>query len=156
MVSTSGENLETTFDLPDDLPAMMESILQQVTDQATALMVPFPNDRVGAGASWTATSSLEFNGIEILQVAIYSLDALEGDDYRISVDLEQTFEPGPAHGFDLKSGTGESHGSIQGSTKFLTPKTSTATSFNEIIGETGGDTVEVGTRIEMELRSGPP
>jgi hypothetical protein len=154
--TTQGANIETTMNLPDDLPPMMDSIFRQFADQASSLMVPWPEEPLGVGASWTATSSLEFNGIEIQQVAAYSLDGLEGDDYRVSVDLEQTYEPGPAEGFDLESGAGEGHGTIQGSTRYLVPRKSSVTSSNEILGDAGGETAQIGTRLEMELRSGRP
>lgn len=154
--TTQGANVETTMNLPDDLSPMMDSVFRQFADQASSLMVPWPAEEVGVGASWTATSVLEFNGIEIQQVASYSLDALEGDDYRVSVDLEQTYEPGPAEGFDLESGAGEGHGVIQGSTGYLVPRKSSVTSSNEIVGDAGGETAQIGTKMEMELRSGRP
>jgi Family of unknown function (DUF6263) len=154
-ISPRGENLGTTFDAPDDLPPVMASLMQQFSDQATALMVPFPDEPIGPGAEWTATSDLELNGIAVHQVMHYSLDALEGTTYRISVDSDQTFEPGSTEGLEIKSGGGTSHGQLRGDTRLLTPQTSTANVSTGFEGEAAGRQMEFRTQIKMSVRSGP-
>jgi hypothetical protein len=152
-LSPSGEGIEQSFALPEDAPEVMKSFVTQFADQSTALMVPFPEEEVGPGATWTATTALELNGIEIEQTVDYTLEALTDDAYRISVDVVQSYVPGSASGFEVTGGHGRSHGVVRGSTALLTPERSTTHARTVVNGEAQGEQVSIGTRMSMDLTS---
>jgi hypothetical protein len=153
--STRGELHEIDFDLPDDLPDAMAAVMDQFLDQSAGALVPLPVEEVGLGARWTATTNLEVNGTELEQVATYTLDALDGPAYEVSVEIEQEFQPGEADGFELTSGTGSATGRMSGRTDSLAPAASTVESTSTITGEAQDQSVEVRTTSEMRLRTVP-
>ena len=79
----------TTVEAESGVPAAA-----QIDAQVRALVPVLPTAEVGVGASWTATSVAQVDGATVDQVATYTLESLEGDDYVIGVTIDQTYRPG--------------------------------------------------------------
>jgi hypothetical protein len=73
-LTTQGAVVDSKLNIPPGLdPAIAES-LEQLTNQLGVLQAPLPEPPVGLGARWRATTNQTSNGIQIRQVAQYTLN----------------------------------------------------------------------------------
>ncbi|WP_137292628.1 DUF6263 family protein [Nocardioides dongxiaopingii] len=149
----SGEVTDSEIDIPDGVTSTVRQSMEQLTDQSSSLTVAFPEEELGAGATWTASSALELNGIEVQQTTSYELVSLEGDQYVIEVEVTQEFEPGEAEGFEVVSGDGTSTGTMRGTVGNLTASEVTTSGRTDIRVEAGGQEQTVSTETEMTVRT---
>lgn len=70
--------------------AMLESIAGQ--NQFANVL---PEAAMGIGGSWRQTQDLTLNGIDVTQVTVYTVTAIEGSVITLSVEGQQLVEPGP-------------------------------------------------------------
>jgi len=89
-VNTRGELLDASVDLPADFPAQLAEFVNQIESQLRNLAVPFPAEPIGAGARWSAVTSVTVAGIEAETRSTYQLLERTGDTYKIAVTVEQT------------------------------------------------------------------
>lgn len=73
-------NARNLSELPEGADALGFS-LEQFVD---AIGIPLPEEPVGVGASWAVSMNIEFEGIEITQEAVYTLDSESDDGWIIS------------------------------------------------------------------------
>lgn len=92
-VDHRGMTLDATVDVPDGVPPRMKAMfkgLQRGVDQMSA---PMPAEAVGVGARWKVEQVIDQNGIVMTQTATFTLDELESDTARLSIDLVQNAKP---------------------------------------------------------------
>lgn len=123
-VTRRGVAKDSSIDLPEDLPPALEQVVGQLSQQTGNLTVPFPEEAVGEGAKWNATTSVDAGGIEAELVLTYTLRQLDGDQYVLDVSYEQTADrqkadlPGVPEGTEVElrdllvKGTGEIAGNV--------------------------------------------
>jgi hypothetical protein len=92
-VTARGVLVESDIEIPSGLDAAVRASLQQLSQQLSSLTIPYPRDRVGVGATWTATTALEAGGIDTDLVYSYELREFDGNAYVVGVGYEQTAEP---------------------------------------------------------------
>ncbi len=144
VLAPSGQILRTDFEAPAELESSMRQTFDQLTEQGAALSVSFPDEELGAGARWTATAQLGLGGVEIEQTTTYTLDAIDGDAYEISVEIDQEYEEGDADGFEVTGGSGSGSGSLSGNLGNLTAAGSVDAQ-NSIDAEADGQSQTVST-----------
>lgn len=123
-ITPRGVAVDSSVELPKDLPPALEQLVDQLSQQTGSLTVPFPEEAVGTGARWRATTSVDVGGIKAKLVLTYRLRQLEGDQYVLDVSYEQTAGrqkakfPGLPEGTEvdlqdlLVKGTGEIAGNV--------------------------------------------
>lgn len=110
-LSPRGELLDSSMELPTDLDPDLASLMQQMEQQLEQLTVPFPEEPVSVGDSWTHEDTIEISGVRSTTETTYTLTELDGDEYVIDIDLTQTTHPGP-----LEGPGGETVGTVEGGT----------------------------------------
>ena len=88
-----GVPLDTSLDVPDDLSDTLRSILEQYESQASALTPPLPEEPLGLGARWRATTEAELNGIEFEQEFVYTLESMTGTQLEVTITAKQRAAP---------------------------------------------------------------
>lgn len=153
VLARSGAVIESDFEAPDDLDETVRSTFEQLEEQAGALSAAFPEEEIGVGAEWTAVSDLELSGIEVEQTTTYTLEELDGDDYRLSARIEQDFEPGEADGFEVVEGTGSTTGSFEGTVGLLFATQGQTEGESSVTVEAGGSEQTVTTTNTTSVRT---
>lgn len=157
-VSRRGEMLDASVDLPGTLDPGLGTLMEQFEQQLGQLAVPFPEEPVAEGDSWTHESSLELSGVTTLVEATYTLRELEGDEYTIGVELTQTTEPGPIEGPDgqvvgeVVEGSSTGSGSFEGTLGFPIPTRGEMSTTGTTRMRVTGDAQEVEMVQEMDIR----
>lgn len=123
----------------------------QVDAQVRALVPVLPSTQVGVGASWTATSVAEVDGATVDQMATYTLESLEGEDYVIGVSIDQTYRPGEVEGVEVKSGRGTITARLDGNLGRLLPDSATGNASTQVSYVVGGQVTEVRTTVTLGL-----
>jgi hypothetical protein len=88
-----GVQVSGSFDVPDDLPDTVKTLLDQYESQLSTVTPPLPEEPVGVGARWRATTELELGGITAQQRYDYTVESIEGSHVELRVRLRQTAEP---------------------------------------------------------------
>ena len=154
-LTRSGTALRTEFEIADDVPPAMSSMLQELGNQASRMSVPYPDQEVGPGARWEATTEIEVNGIALEQVAKYSLKSFDGDGFRVAIEIQQHFLPeSAAVGVELVSGEGAMTGMIRGSMETLMPLRSTVRGATALVIEANGQRVRTVTKPTVSVTTG--
>jgi hypothetical protein len=96
-ISPTGATVRTKFDVPADADPTAASLIDQISKQADQLSVPFPEEAVGVGARWRATTTLQVSGIHLTQTYTYTLRAREGTHLELSVTATQKAPKGLVH-----------------------------------------------------------
>lgn len=146
-----GELVDSESEIPDGVTGQVREMLEQLGNQAESLTVAFPDDDLGVGATWTATSALELSGIEVEQTASYELVSLDGEEYEISVELTQDYRSGEAEGFEVTGGDGRTTGTIRGTIGTVFPASSTSEGSTSVDVESGGQSQTVTTDTELTV-----
>jgi hypothetical protein len=151
-LTRSGAALRTEFDIADDVPQALRSMLQEFGNQASGMTVPYPEQELGPGARWEATTKIEVNGIAMEQVATYSLESSDGDGFRVAVEIQQRFLPeSVAPGVEMVSGEGAMTGTIHGSMNTLMPRRSTVRGATVMVIEANGQRVRTVTKPTVSI-----
>ncbi|GAA5152246.1 hypothetical protein GCM10023340_32250 [Nocardioides marinquilinus] len=149
----SGQVVDTDFELPDGVDPAIEQTFDQVLEQASSIGAVFPDEELGEGATWTLRSTLELNGIEVEQTATYTLESLQGEDYEVSVEIEQDYQEGDVAGGSIKGGTGTTTGTITGTAGTLLPTSAELDGDTEVQAEQGGSEQTVSTQTSITIES---
>lgn len=104
-ITPRGVSVDSSIDVPDDLPPTLKQVVDQLSQQTGNLTVPFPEEAVGVGAKWNATTSTKAGGVKTKLVLAYGLRQLDGDQYVLDLSYEQTAEPQKADFPGLPAGT---------------------------------------------------
>jgi hypothetical protein len=91
-VTTRGETMRATMELPPALGEQMRDVLNQIRSAIRDLSAPLPEEPVGAGARWTATSMITMGDVRAKRTITYALKSLDGD--RAKLDIEVAMSAG--------------------------------------------------------------
>ncbi len=89
VLTDRGAVLESSYDVPEDLPVLVRSVLEQVESQMAALTPPLPEEPLGVGARWRATTQVTLSGITVEQDARFTLESITDTGVEVSVSLRQ-------------------------------------------------------------------
>jgi hypothetical protein len=89
-VTDTGRFIDGDLEIPSDMDPTMRSTMSSIESQLQNLIIPFPDEAVGAGATWTSTAEMELNGIAVRNVTHYELVEWTSDGAVLSSRLEQT------------------------------------------------------------------
>ncbi|MEO7836642.1 MAG: hypothetical protein ABIS21_03245 [Acidimicrobiales bacterium] len=89
-INPRGVAVDGSIDLPKDLPPALEQVVNQLSQQTGSLTVAFPEEAVGQGARWSATTDVDAGGIRAKLVLTYVLRELAGDGYVLDVSYDQS------------------------------------------------------------------
>ncbi len=93
-VSNRGVVKAATFEIPDTVPDQMRQTMDSLQESVGQVAVPLPEEAVGVGATWEATSQItRGNGINMTQKTSYELVSVEGSQVKLKIKLDQTAEP---------------------------------------------------------------
>lgn len=115
-MTDQGQVLTADVTPPPDADAAVTNLIEQLSDQASALTVPLPTEAVGRGARWKAASTATVSGITLQQRSTYDLVSLKGDRVELTSTLvqrakRQTYtDPGSGDEVELLSSDGEGDG----------------------------------------------
>ena len=153
--TASGQLIEADLMLPDDIDPVLSSFATQIEDQFRSITIPFPEEPVGVGASWTVQTDLELSGVTSEMDSTYTLEELRGDRYTLAVEIEQTTEPGEIEGGgEILSGNSTGTGRVDGDLGALLPIRSEATTEGTTAVEVpveGGDPQELEQDVTVDL-----
>lgn len=146
----SGAVLDTRFSLPDNASPAARQTVEHMAGSMTATNVPYPAEPIGEGAVWSVVESVESGGLTIEQTTTYVLEDLDGDDYRISFELEGKVVPATL-GADVRlvrgslTGSGETYGSFGD----LYPTEGSSEVETVMVTDEGGRRKETGSSVEL-------
>lgn len=104
-ITPRGLSVDNSIDVPEDLPPTLKQVVDQLSQQTGNLTVPFPEEAVGTGATWSATTTTTVGGVKAKLVLAYGLRELKGDQYALDVSYEQTADPQKAEFPGVPPGT---------------------------------------------------
>lgn len=89
-ITPRGVAVDSSLDIPEDLPPALKQVVDQLSQQTGSLTVPFPEEAVGTGGKWKVTTSAAVGGIKAKLVLTYVLRQIDGDQFVLDVAYEQT------------------------------------------------------------------
>jgi hypothetical protein len=92
-VTTRGALIDSNVELPPDLDPSVAQLIGQLSDQFRDITVPLPEQEVGVGGRWRATTQLDVSGIDVRQVYDYRLEKRTGSTLELDVRGTQTAKP---------------------------------------------------------------
>lgn len=149
--SPSGALLDTRFSLPDNAPSSAHQMVEQIAGSVASYAVPFPTEPLGEGASWTVSTTVDTNGLTSSQTTTYVLEEFDGERYRISTDIEGTFEPVELSGVKLVRGSMAGSGETSGELGQMMPSLGTSEGSTTMVMKVGGRRVATKTDIDMTI-----
>jgi hypothetical protein len=93
VINARGLPLRSRLDAPEDLPAAASDLLREFEQQLSSFAVPYPREPIGAGARWSASTSLNAGGIDTDLTYEYELAELTVDHLILGVRYTQTAAP---------------------------------------------------------------
>ena len=102
-VNTRGMILGMDLDSRAIQPQVL-ALMQHLQDGMTNAFLALPEEAVGPGARWSATTTTDAAGIQITQENIVSLVAQTGDNYEFTLQLKQSAKPSKITGANLPPG----------------------------------------------------
>ncbi|GAA3810872.1 DUF6263 family protein [Nocardioides panacisoli] len=148
-LTPSGAVTSTDFHLPADAPPELSSTIDQLAGQTSQVAVPFPDEPVGQGATWQVETQLGVAGVDTDQTATYTLDSIDGDDYAISVKIDQQIK-GTSSGAGV-SGTTSISGSYEGTLASFAATSGSLSGGGTSTVTVGGQTLDTKTTIDMDI-----
>lgn len=93
VMTSRGVPLESSFDVPEGLPEIVDTVIEQLEGQVAALTPPLPEEPLGVGARWRATTEAELASIRFEQSFVYTIDSITGSQVELSVAVRQRAAP---------------------------------------------------------------
>ncbi len=85
-----GRTLSTETRMPPNADASLRSMIDNMAQTYSQMVSPLPDEPVGVGAQWTATSGISVGGANVQQTATFTLNALEATSIRVTSQVVQT------------------------------------------------------------------
>lgn len=140
------------LDLGDDAPDLVARLLDNLAAQSFAVAVPYPDEEVGVGARWRASTTLQLGGVEATVTSTYELTRLTDDGHVVSVSAEQSAEPGPAvGGGKVVESVSSGEGTVTGQRGLVAPARAVTTIEGRSTVDVGGQEVTSSYTGTMEL-----
>ncbi len=165
VVDNRGYTKQANIVLPKGLNANLKQIMQQMLDSIKQMSLPVPQEAVGVGSQWQATSMLNISGLNIKQIATYQLVGFKNGIATLNTNIVQTAlpaqhltTPGLPSGvkIDLKSYDGMGQGQVTMGLNQLMPIHSTMSIHNSIEtsqnpGKAGQAAINQKVSLSMEM-----
>lgn len=156
-----GAYLEGDITAPPGIDPTVASMLDQFEQQMSSMTVPLPQEAVGVGAVWLATTGFEVNGVSTVNKMTYELRAWDGDTYELGVEIDQQILPATidegAATIEILEGANSGAGTMTGTLRLpFATRGHTELAGSMLLEVTsGGQTaqVEQSQQAEMELTS---
>ncbi|MGD1938289.1 MAG: DUF6263 family protein [Cyanophyceae cyanobacterium] len=88
-----GRVLAANVEAQEGLNPFLVQMLDSLSQSMKQVSAPLPEEAIGIGAQWSITGAVTAGGLTFEQTATYELVKREGDQFTVSVDVEQTAEP---------------------------------------------------------------
>jgi hypothetical protein len=89
-MTSQGAVVDSSLDIPPDVDPTVAQTISQLRDQLGVFAVALPQDEVGVGARWRATSQLEAQGIKLRQISEYRMKKRNGTTLELDLGGTQT------------------------------------------------------------------
>lgn len=157
-ITDRGEQVQLELNPPAQANQVAASQIEMMRTQMQGLGVIFPEEAIGEGASWTVTSPLEIDGVQVEQKTSYTLQSRENGTVRLAMAVDQTAPrqtlsaPGlPPDAATVESFSGDGEGEIELDPKRLAP--SQSSSSNSITVDIRLDTGEAPQEVTQKRTS---
>lgn len=147
----NGTVLTSEVEASPDAPELVARLLDNISSLGYATLAAFPDEEVGVGGRWEATTTFTVGGVEQSVVSSYRLTALDDDGYELSVTGTTTTTPGDTVGGKVLEGTGTATGTLVGRSGLIGPVTSQGTGRGSTVVEVGGQRVETSYRTTVRV-----
>ncbi|MEG3985624.1 DUF6263 family protein [Microcoleus sp. S28C3] len=149
--------------LPEGADNSLKQMVGQMSKSLEQLASPLPAEAVGKGAKWRVSSSSDFSGMNVNDIATYELDSWQDGVVSMNVSIEQQANPQnitspllPAGTtLTLKSFSSQGRGKVTGRLDRLIPFRSTVSisSNSEMSAKNAGSAEEstITTKMAMEM-----
>jgi len=88
-ISNRGFDKGSEFKAPADANPAVRQALEQMKEITANLAIPLPEEAIGPGAKWQATSVVKSQGITLDQTAVYQLVSLDSDRAAVTSSITQ-------------------------------------------------------------------
>ncbi len=88
-VTNRGLTKSATFDLPENAPAQLKSMIDSMKDSISRISSPLPTEAVGVGAQWKVTQDLNSGGIQMTQTSTHELKSITNDGFDVAIKIQQ-------------------------------------------------------------------
>lgn len=149
--------------LPEGADNNLKQTVRQMSKSLEQLASPLPAEAVGKGAKWRVSSSSDFSGMNVNDIATYELDSWQDGVVSMNVSIEQQANPQNITSPQLPAGTtltlksfsSQGRGKVTGRLDKLIPFRSTVSvsSNSEMSGKNAGSSEEltITTKMVMEM-----
>lgn len=149
--------------LPEGADNNVKQMVRQMSNSIEQLASPLPAEAVGKGAKWRVSSSSDFSGINVKDIATYELASWQDGVASMNVSIEQQANPQnitspqlpPGTTLTLKSFASQGRGAATMRLDRLIPFRSTVSisSNSEMSAKTAGSSQEstIKTKMAMEM-----
>jgi hypothetical protein len=100
-----GVALSAEIRLPASTNPQLDSVMESVRQQMSQMSVPLPEEPVGEGATWSATTQSSAGGLRVTNRYRYTLTKIEGTRIEMRFDLAQSAEPQELKSPSIPAGT---------------------------------------------------
>lgn len=104
-IDQRGRVVDFAYDAPDDLDPALSSVIDGLSDQVASLVAPVPDEPVGVGARWRATTNASVGGASVPITTVFEITAIDGDDITYSSTSEGSAADRPLSPPGLAAGT---------------------------------------------------
>jgi hypothetical protein len=104
-MTTRGQGGDFRIQLPPAASAQLQSMAAQMEQTINQVSAPFPEEPVGPGARWQTQTTVNQNGLSLVQTATYTLLEQHGNKIRLHSDVSSMVAPGEQSMTGLPPGT---------------------------------------------------
>ena len=163
IMDNRGFNKGSNFILPEGADNNLKQMVRQMSKSLEQVASPLPAEAVGKGAKWRVSSSSDFSGLNVNDIATYELASWQDGVASLNVIIEQQANPQnitspqlpPGTILTLKSFTSQGRGKVTARLDRLNPFLSTVSvsSNSEMSAKTAGSSQEspITTKMVMEM-----
>ncbi len=103
-VSPKGRVRDVKLAMPAGVPPAAQQLLNGMSQSFESMVTPLPGEAVGVGARWQVVSRTATGGADLLQSAIYTLKARNGDHATLDLALTQLSASDTIHNPQMPAG----------------------------------------------------
>lgn len=146
-----GAVVDTRYSLPDNAPPSAHLFVEQFVGNVSASSLPFPTEPVGEGGSWAVVETREVGGLTMTMTTTYVLEELDGDRYRLALEMDDTFDPTTDGPVELERGTIVGSSVNEGVLGSLVPSKVTTSTTTTLVARAQGRRLESVTESDLEM-----
>ncbi len=92
-VTSRGFGTGVTIDIPGGVSPQVRQMIDDMKQSMARMLAPLPDEPVGKGARWQATTPIATPAMKFTQIATYTLSEIQGDTVKLDVQIEQSAPP---------------------------------------------------------------